>query len=328
MKRAIEVGIPTTIHRWCIWYIMKKILSKLNGYKRHKKIKHEKSHVFWNSFTKESFDRTWNDFLIKYGVGDNKWLSDNDRCQTVRLSYDNCLSSREQRERIRYCRFSYHHTLCNKFSIEAQLQHVYTHEMFRKVQAQFRENVNFITRLMQSTISYTVYEVVEHISNSTFNKFVVTYDTISSQVKCQYLLFESRGILCRHSLRALNKVSPRYILEQWSKNVKRKHTHLKSSHDGLFWSQESQNIYEFASKFELTTILHSAYDNAMVEMQEYKAKSKRKCSLFHEDVSLEDINEIQRPLRLNLFCGGSVVQSNFRYYHGHITNYNFRGSRE
>ncbi|RYR01253.1 hypothetical protein Ahy_B06g080124 isoform B [Arachis hypogaea] len=58
----------------------------------------------------------------------------------------------------------------------------------------------------------------EQVSNSTFNKFVVTYDTIPSQVKCQCLLFESRGILCRHSLSVLSfervdKVSPRYILE-------------------------------------------------------------------------------------------------------------------
>ncbi|RYQ97050.1 hypothetical protein Ahy_B08g093034 [Arachis hypogaea] len=28
------------------------------------------SHVVWNSFTKESFDRNWNDFLMKYGLTD------------------------------------------------------------------------------------------------------------------------------------------------------------------------------------------------------------------------------------------------------------------
>ncbi|RYR34027.1 hypothetical protein Ahy_A10g048739 [Arachis hypogaea] len=51
--------------------------------------------------------------------------------------------------------------------------------------------------------------------------------------------------------------------------------------DLVFWLQ---NIYEFASEFEEpATILYRAYDNAMVEMQEYKAKSKKKCSLSHED---------------------------------------------
>ncbi|RYR13795.1 hypothetical protein Ahy_B04g070599 isoform J [Arachis hypogaea] len=130
---------------------MKKIPSKLNDYKRHLKIEHDMSHVVWNSHTKELFDRNWNDFLIKYGFVDNKELS----------------------------------------AIEAQFQQVYTHQKFKKVQAQFK---------------------------------------VAAQVKCQCLLFESRGILCRHALSVLsfervNKVSSRYILKRWSKNVKRRHTH-------------------------------------------------------------------------------------------------------
>ncbi|XP_020963841.1 protein FAR1-RELATED SEQUENCE 5-like [Arachis ipaensis] len=32
IQRAIELCMPTTIHRWCIWNIMKKIPSKLNCY--------------------------------------------------------------------------------------------------------------------------------------------------------------------------------------------------------------------------------------------------------------------------------------------------------
>ncbi|QHN82677.1 Protein FAR-RED ELONGATED HYPOCOTYL [Arachis hypogaea] len=123
------------------------------------------------------------------------------------------------------------------------------------------------------------------------------------------LIIRVKGILCRHSLSALsfervNKVSPRYILERWSKNLKRKHTHIKSSHDEPLLEPRSkrfddlvfrsQNICEFASEFEEpTAILHRAYDNAMVAMQEYKAKSKEKCSLSHEDASLEDINKLQ-----------------------------------
>ncbi|RYQ91939.1 hypothetical protein Ahy_B09g098006 [Arachis hypogaea] len=46
-------------------------------------------------------------------------------------------------------------------SIEAQFQHVYTHEKFRKVQAQFKEKVNFITRSTHSALSYTE---VEHMT--------------------------------------------------------------------------------------------------------------------------------------------------------------------
>ncbi|RYR09339.1 hypothetical protein Ahy_B05g077611 [Arachis hypogaea] len=140
---------------------------------------------------------------------------------------------------------------------------------------------------MQSVLGYMAYEVVEYVSNSMFNKFVVTYDVISCKVKCQCLLFESRDILCCHSLSALSfeqvyKVAPKYILECWSKNVKRRHTHIKSSQDEPLLEPRSKrfddlvfcshNICEFASEFEeLTGILHRAFDNVLDEMQEYQA---------------------------------------------------------
>ncbi|RYR77306.1 hypothetical protein Ahy_A01g001741 isoform F [Arachis hypogaea] len=76
MKRALEACMPTTIHRWCIWHIMKKIPSKLNGYKGHADIEQQMSEVVWNSRSKDSFDRNWNDFLLNFGLVDNKWLSD------------------------------------------------------------------------------------------------------------------------------------------------------------------------------------------------------------------------------------------------------------
>ncbi|RYR19699.1 hypothetical protein Ahy_B03g064568 [Arachis hypogaea] len=56
-------------------HIMKKIPRKLNGYKGHNEIEQEMSHIVWNSYTKEVFGRNWIDFLGKYGLGGNKWLS-------------------------------------------------------------------------------------------------------------------------------------------------------------------------------------------------------------------------------------------------------------
>ncbi|RYQ88362.1 hypothetical protein Ahy_B09g095591 isoform K [Arachis hypogaea] len=77
MKKALEACMPTTVHRWCIWHIMKKIPSKLNGYKGHADIEQEMSQVVWNSHSKDSFDRNWNDFLLNFGLADNKWLLGN-----------------------------------------------------------------------------------------------------------------------------------------------------------------------------------------------------------------------------------------------------------
>ncbi|RYR23645.1 hypothetical protein Ahy_B03g068839 [Arachis hypogaea] len=345
MKRALEACMPTTVHRWCIWHIMKKIPSKLNGYKGHADIEQEMSQVVWNSQSKDSFDRNWNDFLLNFGLGDNKWLSD-------------------------------FHTVipcATKSCIEAQFQDAYTHAKFREVQAQFRGKANCITRLKNSALGYSVYEVGEQVSSSIFNKFVVTYDSVAAEVKCHCLLFESRGILCRHALSVLSfeqvsQVSPRYILERWSKKVKRRHTHIKSSHDEPLMEPRSkrfdqlvfrsQNICEFASESEeLTAILHRAYDNVMAEMEALKAKRKGTSSLSHEDANLESVNELQSPPRIrtrgrpknrlgsklekqianatkkkktkvlseiNLFDAASAAHSNCSQYQGHVMSYQFR----
>ncbi|RYQ89840.1 hypothetical protein Ahy_B09g096276 isoform F [Arachis hypogaea] len=280
---------------------MKKIPSKLNGYKGHADIEQEMSQVVWNSQSKDSFDRNWNDFLLNFGLGDNKWLSGNVFLKSASEVYYADLYEdrhiwvpiREQAERESDAA-DFHTVIpcATKSCIEAQFQDAYTHAKFREVQAQFREQV----------------------SSSIFNKFVVTYDSVAAEVKCHCLLFESRGILCRHALSVLSfeqvsQVSPRYILERWSKKVKRRHTHIKSSHDEPLMEPRSkrfdqlvfrsQNICEFASESEeLTAILHRAYDNVMAEMEALKAKRKGTSSLSHEDANLESVNELQSPPRI------------------------------
>ncbi|RYR04064.1 hypothetical protein Ahy_B06g083603 [Arachis hypogaea] len=209
---------------------MEKIPSKLNGYKRHKEIKQEMSHVIWNSFTKDTLYRNWNDFVTKFGIRSNKWLS-------------------ESKEREFGA--AYFHTVVScetKSTIKAQFRHVYTHEKFREVQGQFRGKVNCITRSMYSTLGFTTYKVVEQVYNSTFNKFFVTYDAVSREIK----------------------------------NIKKGHIHIKSDQDEPLLEPRSKrfvnlvfrshNICEFASgSEELTELLHRAFDNVMDEMQEYQA---------------------------------------------------------
>ncbi|RYQ84153.1 hypothetical protein Ahy_B10g103093 [Arachis hypogaea] len=150
----------------------------------------------------KEFGKNWNDFLTKYGLGGNKWLSElyedrhiwipvyldhhfwarmrstqrgesmhsffnkfitqNSSLRQFVKQYDNCLASREQAEREFDAADFYTVIPCaTKSAIESQFQHVYTHEKFRKVQAQFRGKVNCITRSMHSTQGFTTYEVIE-----------------------------------------------------------------------------------------------------------------------------------------------------------------------
>ncbi|RYR03214.1 hypothetical protein Ahy_B06g082065 [Arachis hypogaea] len=252
---------------------MKKIPNKPNGYKGHKEIEQEMSHVVWNLYTKNAFDRNWNDSLTKYGLGGNKWLSElyEDRHIWIPVYLDHHfwagMRSTQRSESM--------HSFFNKFitcnsslrqlikqydncltTIEAQFQHVYTNEKFREVQAQFRGKVNCIIRSMHSTLGFTTYEVVEQ-------------------------------------------------------NIKRRHTYIKSSQDEPLLELRSKrfddlvfrshNICEFASESEeLTKILHRAFDKVMAEMQEYQEKSKGKSSLSHEEATLSDMNDLQNPPRVKI----------------------------
>ncbi|QHO16976.1 Protein FAR-RED ELONGATED HYPOCOTYL [Arachis hypogaea] len=265
-------------------------------------------HHFWAGMRSTQRSESMHSFF-------NKYITRNSSLIQFVKQYDNCLGSREQAERESDAA-DFHTVIpcATKSSIEAQFQDAYTHAKFREVQAQFRGKANCITRLKNSALGYSVYEVGEQVSSSIFDKFAVTYDSVAAEVKCQCILFESRGILCRHALSVLSfeqvsQVSPRYILERWSKKVKRRHTHIKSSHDEPLMEPRSkrfdqlvfrsQNICEFASESEeLTAILHRAYDNVMAEMEALKVKRKGTSSLSHEDANLESVNELQSPPRI------------------------------
>ncbi|RYR53822.1 hypothetical protein Ahy_A06g029073 [Arachis hypogaea] len=362
------------------WIISKVVLdhshpccpSKAEMLKQHRELSMSIRRTIENNNEADSFDRNWNDFLLNFGLADNKWLSDlyEDRHIWVPIyldhhfwegmrstqrsesmhsffnkyitrnssliqfvkQYDNCLGSREQAERESDAADFYTVIPCaTKSSIEAQFQDAYTHAKFREVQAQFRGKANCITRLKNSALGYSVYEVVEQVSSSIFNKFAVTYDSVAAE------------------------------------KVKRRHTHIKSSHDEPLMEPRSkrfdqlvfrsQNICEFASESEeLTAILHRAYDNTMAEMEALKAKRKGTSSLSHEDANLESVNELQSPPRIrtrgrpknrlgsklekqianatkkktkvlseiNLFDAASAAHSNCSQYQGHVINYQFR----
>ncbi|KAJ1394872.1 Zinc finger, PMZ-type [Sesbania bispinosa] len=67
-------------------------------------------------------------------------------------------------------------------------------------------------------------------------KYVVRFSRDPVSVECNCLLFEFKGILCRHALTVLSQervkeVPNVYLLPRWSKNVRRKHTYIKCSYD-------------------------------------------------------------------------------------------------
>ncbi|MED6139210.1 hypothetical protein PIB30_081732 [Stylosanthes scabra] len=156
-------------------------------------------------------------------------------------------------------------------------------------------------------------EMSQTVSSRKSSLFEVMYDTTTLEINCKCLLFESRAIVCRHSLMVLgyervDMISPIYILERWSKNgiVNRRHKSIKSSYDAPGLEQRTKRYNgmisrsyisaEEASEFEvLTAKYHLALDKLDAEMKEFKAKLKENPTIIHEDGSLSEINDLQSP---------------------------------
>ncbi|KAL4337599.1 hypothetical protein AHAS_Ahas12G0126300 [Arachis hypogaea] len=75
MTGAIRNVLPDTVHRWCIWHIMKKSQFKLGGYARYGELHAVMNHIVWNSPSTESFESDWAGFIKQFKLGQNRWLA-------------------------------------------------------------------------------------------------------------------------------------------------------------------------------------------------------------------------------------------------------------
>ena len=74
MKIAIVVVFPNTRHRWCLWYILKKIPDKLGGYKQYHDISDMLHCAVYDSQSPAKFEGIWHRMIVEYDLGGNDWL--------------------------------------------------------------------------------------------------------------------------------------------------------------------------------------------------------------------------------------------------------------
>jgi len=153
--------------------------------------------------------------------------------------YDNVIRSREEKE------FEEDFTSMNttiscgsNSSIEKQFQGQYTHDKFKELQVEFRSKMNCASSLNIVEGCFATYHVLEDVLVGDRTKqhvFKVVFNRENHDVSCECSLFEFRGILCRHVLcvcaqERVKNVPEKYVLTKWNKNIKRKHTYIKSSY--------------------------------------------------------------------------------------------------
>ncbi|KAL4364833.1 hypothetical protein AHAS_Ahas07G0045600 [Arachis hypogaea] len=149
----------------------------------------------------------------------------------------------------------------------------------------------------------------------------VHFDRSTQEVCCECNLFESSGVLCCHCLEVFHsykvyKVPNRYVLPRWRKNIKRKHTYVKSSHD-VSRSDESHVAFrglcahfynivqDFVNDDEETALLHAALEETRAKLTTHRVK-KRSESVAdtHTNIGSQSSNvvgvmDIQAPSKVN-----------------------------
>jgi len=135
--------------------------------------------------------------------------------------YDNALHHKWEKEKE--VDFASLNTIihCGSQSLmERQFQKEYTHAKFTEVQTEFRSKMNYLIHHFHSDGQNCTYIVMEESiqhEHSHERFFTVFYDKQTKDVQCQCLLFEFRGIICRHALVVLaqereKSVPTKYIL--------------------------------------------------------------------------------------------------------------------
>ncbi|KAK7262593.1 hypothetical protein RJT34_30168 [Clitoria ternatea] len=186
--------------------------------------------------------------------------------------YDNALHDKVEKEFEADLRSFNTIIRCGSNSmIEKQFQSSYTHAKFNEVQAEFRAKINCSVSLKCVEASICTYDVLEDIivgGQPREANFEVVFDRDNHDVSCKCLLFEFKGIMCRHSLivfaqERVKQVPSKYILPRWSKNIKWRHSYTKSSYDPIQLKPQVQrfdtlckdfyDVAEVAAEFEDVT---------------------------------------------------------------------------
>ena len=120
--------------------------------------------------------------------------------------YENALRSKVEKEsQADYESFNVTIPCVTKYKVEKQFQGCYTTKKFKEAQDEVKGKVYCISFLVRDDEGIEVYKVSEDMVGETerVGNFIVFFNHVDCDVKCNCKLFEFRGILCRHCLTVL-----------------------------------------------------------------------------------------------------------------------------
>ncbi|XP_057461105.1 protein FAR1-RELATED SEQUENCE 6-like [Actinidia eriantha] len=213
--------------------------------------------------------------------------------------YDNALGSKVEKEKkADFASFNSIIPMITDFRFEKQFQEAYTNELFKEFQDELRGLIYCNICFVKIEGSISTFQVKDYAKKKDGSRRKVVYDVLYNEaecdVRCLCHLFEFRGILCRHTIAVLvdqdvKGVPLRYILTRWRKDIKRKHTYVKSSYDNSSDSKHMKLYNMLCNRFHnIAEIGAETDDNSDILMK-----------------ILDDAEEIM--LKRKSFCGSSQL---------------------
>ena len=189
------------------------------------------------------------------------------------------------------------------YEFERQFQEAYTLAKFKEFQNEIAGKIRCNLSSVQVGEEFSEFDVEEDVivgeNNIRSFTFHVHFNEISREVSCTCRLFEFRAILCKHIIvvylrKKVYHIPGKYILERWSKNVRRRHTKIKIKYDN--WESKAEGLrYN-----KMLTIFNRVSDKAI----DYDEKSQIvMSSLLGVKVELDVCKEVtvcNRPMSIGV----------------------------
>ncbi|KAG6726706.1 hypothetical protein I3842_02G093900 [Carya illinoinensis] len=74
MQNAIARVFPKSRHRFCLWYIMKKVPEKFGAYSQYDDIKSQLHRCVYDTLSRDEFNKCWLQLLDNFDLHDHSWL--------------------------------------------------------------------------------------------------------------------------------------------------------------------------------------------------------------------------------------------------------------
>ncbi|XP_050896702.1 protein FAR-RED IMPAIRED RESPONSE 1-like [Lathyrus oleraceus] len=182
-------------------------------------------------------------------------------------------------------------------SIEKQFQSEFTNAKFKEIQVEFRSKMNCSASLNSMEDCFATYHVLEEILVGDIRKervLKVVLNKENHDFKCECSLFEFRGIVCRHVLSVCSQerivsLPEKYVLKRWKKNIKRKHSYIKTSYGVTELKPQIDRFDKLCKHFyEVAEVA--------VESEETTEDLHETLRLFSSNTSIKDSSLIEENL--------------------------------